>query len=168
MLLILRLSKEDSSSLISNISEEEIRDAVWQSEGSKSPGSDAFNFTFIKNSWGTLKQDVVDVVLHFQDSGCIPKGCNASFIALVPKVRDPSKLDQYRPISLVGAIYKIITKVLSSRIKRVLPTIIDVSQSDFLKGRGMLDSVLVANEVVEELKRYMRSGLCLKVDYEKA
>ena len=96
------------------------------------------------------------------------EGCNASFIALVPKVRDPSKLDQYKPISLVGAIYKIITEVLSCRIKRVLPMIIDDNQSTFLKGRGMLDSVFVANEAVEEFMRYRRSGLCLKVDYEKA
>ena len=108
----------------------------------------------------------MDVVQSFQVTGHIPKGCNASFIALVPKVRDPTHLDQYRPISLVGAIYKIISKVLSCRIKCVLPTVIYDSQSPFLKDKGMLDSVLVANEVVEEL-RHGRSGLCLKVDYEK-
>jgi len=68
----------------------------------------------------------------------------------------------------VGAIYKIITKVFSCRIKRVLPAVIDDGQSTFTKGRGMLDNVLVANEVVKELRRYKRSGLCLKVDYEKA
>jgi len=100
--------------------------------------------------------------------GSIPKGCNASFIALVPKVNDPAQLDQYRPISLVGALYKIITKVLSCRIKNVLPSVIDENQSVFLKEKEMLDSVLVANEVVEKLKRCRRSGLCLKVDYEKA
>jgi len=65
-------------------------------------------------------------------------------------------------------MYKIITKALSCRIKRVLPVVIDDSQSSFLKDRGLLDSVLVANEVVEELRRYRRRDLCLKVDYEKA
>jgi len=98
----------------------------------------------------------------------IIQGCNASFITLVPKVRDPSKLEQYRPISLVGAIYKVISKVLAGRIKKVLPSVIDDSQSAFLKDRGMLDSVLMANEVVEDLRRSERSGLCLKVDFEKA
>ena len=68
----------------------------------------------------------------------------------------------------MDAIYKIIIKVLSCHIKRVLPVVIDDRQSTFLKGRGILDSVLVANEVVEELRRYGKSGLCLKVDYEKA
>jgi len=104
----------------------------------------------------------------FHDLGAIPTGCNASFIALVPKVRDPLQLDQNRPISLVGAIYKIIAKVLSCRIKKVLPSVIDENQSAFLKDKGLLDSVLVANEVVEELKRGKMSELCFKVDYEKA
>jgi len=59
-------------------------------------------------------------------------------------------------------------KVLSCRIKKVLSEVIDVSQLAFLKDRGLLDGVLVANEVVEELRRSGRSDLCLKVDYEKA
>ena len=96
------------------------------------------------------------------------KGCNASFITLVPKIRDPSKLDQFRPISLVGTLYKIIAKVLSSRIKDVLPLVTDENQSTFLKNKRMLDSVLVAKEVVEELRRKKMSGVCMKVDYEKA
>jgi len=98
----------------------------------------------------------------------LSKGCNVSFITLVPKVRYPSKLDQYKPISLVGSLYKIISKVLSCRTEKVLYAIINESQSTFLKNKGMLDSVLVANEVVEDLRRYMKSGLCMKVDYEKA
>jgi len=162
------LSTEASSNMITSFTEEEIKEAVWQCEGSKSPGSDGFNFTFIKNSWGTLKQDLVKAVRWFQNPGSIPNGCNASFIALVPKVRDYVNLDQYRPISLVGAIYKIITKVLSGGIKNVISEVIDTSQPAFLKDRGMLDSVLVANEVVEEFQRYGKSGMCLKVDYEKA
>ena len=90
----------------------------------------------------------------------IPKGCNASFLALIPKVKNPVYLDQYRPISLVGAIYKIISKVLAGRIKKVLPSVIDDCQSTFLKDRGILDSVLMANEVVEDLRKGGRSGLC--------
>jgi len=103
----------------------------------------------------------------FHETESIPKGCNASFIALVPKGRDPTKLEQYRPISLVGEMYKIISKVLVGRIKNVLSSIIDESQSTFLKDRGILDSVLMDNEVVKDIRRYGRSSLCLKVDFEK-
>jgi len=94
-------------------------------DGSKSSRPDGFNFNFIKTSWDVLKHDIVAAVQLFHDSGVIPIGCNASFIALVPKVRDPMQLDQYRAISLVGALYKIIAKVLSCRIRKVLPSVID-------------------------------------------
>ena len=123
---------------------------------------------FIKESWEALKDEVVQAMSLFHGSGSIPKGCNASFVALVPKVRDPSNLEQYRPISLVGVMYKIISKVLAERMKKVLPAVIDECQSVFLKDKGILDSVLTANEVLEDLRRRQVSGLCLKVDFEKA
>jgi len=110
----------------------------------------------------------MEAIQFFLHTGSIPKGCNASFITLVPKISDPTKLYQFRLISLVGTLYKIIAKVLSCRIKDVLPLVIDENLSAFLKNKGMLDSVLMANEVVEELKRKRRTRVCMKVDYEKA
>ncbi len=122
------LTTEESLRMIEAFSEEEVKEAVWQCEGSKSPGPDGFNFNFIKKNWKHLKVDFIAAIEAFHKTGHIPKGCNASFIALVPKVKDPSKLDQFRPISLVGAIYKVIAKVLGGRLKKVLPAIIDGSQ----------------------------------------
>jgi len=159
---------EESLRMIEVFSEKEVKEAVWQCEGSKSPGPDGFNFNFIKKSWKHLKVDFIAAIEAFHKTSHIPKGCNASFIALVPKVKDPSKLDQFRPISLVGAIYKVIAKVLAGRLKKVLPSIVDESQSAFIKDRGLIDSVLLANEVIEDLRRKGKSGLCLKVDFEKA
>jgi len=141
---------------------------VWQCEGSKCPGPDGFNFDFIRKSWVYIKDEFVKAMALFHETGSIPKECNASFIGLVPKIKNPSKLEQYRPISLVGAIYKVISKVLAGRIKKVLSFVVDESQSAFLKGIGILDSVLMANEAIEDLRRCGRSELCLKVDFEKA
>ena len=92
----------------------------------------------------------------FWREGKIPKGGNASFIALIPKKQTPLGLDDYRPISLVGCVYKIISKILANRIKNVLPKVIDNSQSAFIKGRGLMNSILVANEVVEECRHKKR------------
>ena len=81
---------------------------------------------------------------------------------------EPQNLNQYRPMSLIGCIYKIVAKVLARRLKKVLPKIIDERQSAFIEGRDMLHSVLVANEAVEEVKRNAKSCLVFKVDYKKA
>ena len=162
------LSMSDNLSLVEGFTEKEVRDAVWQCEGSKSPEPDGFNFNFLKKGWEFVKEDFMEVMNLFHETGYIPKGCNASLIALVPEVRNPIYLDQYKPISLVGALYKIISKVLVERIKKVLPMVIDDCQSAFLKNRGILDSVLMANEVIVDIRRRGKSGLCLKVDFEKA
>ena len=81
---------------------------------------------------------------------------------------DPQFLNDYRPISLIGCMYKIVTKLLAKRMKKVMPFIIDETQSAFIEGRHLLHSVLIANEVIEEAKRSNKSCLVFKVDYEKA
>jgi len=70
------LLEEVSLRMISCFTEEEVKEAVWQCEGSKSPRPDGFNLNFIKNSWDTFKTNILAVVLAFQETGCLPKGCN--------------------------------------------------------------------------------------------
>jgi len=81
---------------------------------------------------------------------------------LIPKVDNPQQLDDFRPISLVGCLYKIISKVLSLRLKKVISKLIDYRQSTLLEGRGLLDSVLVANEVLEDVKRKKKNCIVFK------
>jgi len=105
---------------------------------------DGFNLALIKKFWEIMKDDIMEAVLFFQNNGFFPRSSNASFMTL-PKVANPTYLCEYRSISLVGSMYKIISKLLSIRLKTVLSKIIYQSQDAFLEGRGMLDSVLVAN-----------------------
>jgi len=136
------ISREDNEMLVESISKEEVKEAVWNCDSSKSPGPNGFNFGFIKFCWDILIGDVVSAVQRFAEGGSWPKGSNASFITLVPNVANPQQLNEFRPISLVGCVYKIISKILSSRLKRVLNKVIDSRQSAFLEGRGLLDSVV--------------------------
>ena len=96
------------------------------------------------------------------------KSLNATFIALIPKKRDTLNIRDYRPISLVGSMYKLLSKVLANRIKMVLESLISDSQNAFVGSRQTLDSILIANECLDSrLKSSIPRILC-KLDIEKA
>jgi len=162
------ISKDENALLSDIITKAEVLEVVSQCGSSKCPGPDGFNFFFIKNNWEVIGKDVVRAILFFQSNGYIPRGCNASFITLVPKKDNQSELNEFRLISLVGCVFKIFSKVLANRLKKVLPSVIDVNQSAFLVGRGLLDNILVANETVDYRKKEKKSGVLVKVDFEKA
>ena len=71
---------------------------------SKSPGVDGFTAGFFQRHWNLLKDDVVPAVLDFLNGGELPEGMNDTSITLIPKVRFPRKISQYRPISLPGFV----------------------------------------------------------------
>jgi hypothetical protein len=93
---------------------------------------------------------ILCVVSEIHRNGKLTKGINTTFIALIPKVDSPQKLNDYRPISLVGSLHKILAKLLANRLRRVIGSVISDSQSAFVKNRQILDGILIANEVVDE------------------
>ncbi|KAL5128072.1 Transposon TX1 uncharacterized protein [Glycine soja] len=111
----------------SPFTEVEIKEVMWDCDGNKSLGLDGYTFKFIKHFWDILKGDFCMVLREFHANGKIPRGTNASFIALIPK-----KLKSTRSISLIGCIYKIIPKVLSKRMRRILDKVIDERQLTFM------------------------------------
>ena len=86
----------------------------------------------------------------------------------LPKVENPTTIEDFRPISMVGSIYKIIVKILSSRLKDVITLLIDESQNAFVRGRQILDGVLIANESLRWLKKNKISGALIKIDFQMA
>ena len=93
---------------------------------------------------------------------------NITWVTLIPKVENPASIENFRPISMVGSIYKIIAKLLSSRLKDVITPLIDESQNDFVRIRQILDGVLIANESLRWLKKNRISGVLVKIDFQKA
>ncbi|GKF63556.1 hypothetical protein Tco_0187004, partial [Tanacetum coccineum] len=98
------------------VSNEEIKKVVWDCGADKSPGPDGFTFGFYKRF-------------------CIPKGCNSSFIALIPKTSEEKMVKDFIPISLIGSLYKVIAKILANRLVVVLRDIVNEVQSAFVADR---------------------------------
>ncbi|KAJ0445231.1 putative RNA-directed DNA polymerase [Helianthus annuus] len=162
------LSDVDATNMVSPFSLAEIKVAVWECEGDRAPGPDGINFNFIKRWWEFLQHDFMNLFTHFHDNATLSLGCMSSFLALIPKKNDPVGLNDYRPISLVGCINKIISKVLINRLKPVIQSLVSEEQTAFLSGRSILDGALILNELIPWMKRFKRPGMIFKVDIEKA
>ena len=114
------------------------------------------------------------IVLHTLNTGVMPPGLNKTFIYLIPKVKSPQKITEFRRISLCNVSYKIISKVLANRLKKILADVINESQSAFVAGRQITDNVLVVFETMHCIngKRKGKEALmalkALKFDMSKA
>jgi len=83
-------------------------------------------------------------------------------------VDSPQSLNDFRPISLVGSLYKILAKLLANRLRQMIGSVISETQFAFVKNRQILDGILIANEVVDEARRSKKELMMFKVDFEKA
>ena len=114
---------------------------------------------------------MIDEVLDFLRGGDMPQGWNDTLVVLIPKVNNPEKLKDLRPISLCNVIYKIVSKVITNRLKVILPDIISHNQSAFIPGRLIFDNALIAFECMHSLSTFkdLRGEYCAyKLDLAKA
>nr|GFC31184.1 RNA-directed DNA polymerase, eukaryota [Tanacetum cinerariifolium] len=110
-----RLSSDQIGDLDKPISVEEIKAAVWDYGENKSPGPDGYTFEFYRHFWDLISKDFCADITYFFDHGSFPRGGNSSFVALIPKVIDAKFVNDFRPISLIGSVYKVVTKILATR-----------------------------------------------------
>lgn len=89
-------------------------------------------------------------------------------MVLVPKVLNPRRVHDYRPISLINSFTKLLTKAIANRIGKLVDKIVDEHQFGFTKGRQAVKSILLVQEVYHVLKQDAKKCLILKLDFEKA
>jgi hypothetical protein len=160
-----------NATLLKEFTTLEVKVALNQMHPLKSSGPDGFSACFYQRAWHIVKVEVCQTVLGFLNQGLFDSDLNATHIALIPKIKNPSTVLDYRPISLCNVVYKLISKVLANRLKKVLPHIISQEQSAFIPGRLITDNVLVAFEAMHTMDGRMkgREGyMALKLDMSKA
>lgn len=158
----------DNSMLVVPFSEQKVTDAIVDCDSGKSPGPEGFNFRFLKEFWPAFREEFMNLMSEFHVNGKLVRGLNSSFVVLIPKKEEAAELRDFRPISLIGGIYKIISKVLANRFRRVLDSVISVNQSTFVGNRQIHDGTVVLNEELEEAKRRNIPRVFLKLDFAKA
>ncbi|GJS54022.1 RNA-directed DNA polymerase, eukaryota [Tanacetum coccineum] len=163
-----RINVEQNLILERKVSKEEIKKAVWDCGVDKVPGRMLYRFGFYRRYWDTIEKEVIEVVSYFLTKGTFPKGGNASFIALIPKMQDAKVVRDYRPICLIGSLYKIIAKILANRLVGVLGDLVNEVQSAFIANRQILDGPFILDELIHWCKSKKRQTMIFKVDFEKA
>lgn len=143
-LLDFRCTEADCNMLEAEVTKEEIQKVLFAMPNSKSPGPDGFPCEFFKSTWSILEHDFVVAIQSVFKYGFLPKGVNSTILALVPKKTDSMEMKDFRPIACCNVLYKVVSKILANRLKKLLTRIISVNQSAFIQGRLLMENVLLA------------------------
>ncbi|XP_058099881.1 uncharacterized protein LOC131244264 [Magnolia sinica] len=147
----------------------ETQSAAFDIPKDGAPGPDGFSSSFFIECWPTVGEDIHKAACSMFSREAIPRAFTASLICLIPKSSEASKFANYHPISLCNVIYKIFSKILASRLSKVLPKLISLEQGAFVKGRAITENIVMALEAMQNLDRKTRGvNIILKLDLEKA
>ncbi|RVW23579.1 LINE-1 retrotransposable element ORF2 protein [Vitis vinifera] len=134
----------------------------------KALGPDGFSIFFWQCCWDFVKEEIMEMFKEFHVQNTFLKSINNTFLVLIPKKEEAEDLGDFRPISLLGGLYKLMAKVLANRLKKVIGKVVSHDQNAFVTGRQILDSSLIANEVIDFWNKKGNKGVICNLDIEKA
>lgn len=148
---------------------EDIRKLFFKLNANKAPGPDGLTSGFFKASWDIIGEEVTASITHFFTSSFLPASANSTILALVPKFPGASRITEFRPISLLNTIYKVISRLLVSRLKPTLVDFIVPNQTAFVKDCLLVENTTLAAELVNGYhKNKGAKRITVKVDISKA
>lgn len=165
------ITPEQNSGLMKPVTVEEVKQVVFDINLSKCPGPDGMNGYFFPQVWETGAVEITEMVQRFFSSGVLEEGMNGTNICLIPKSINAKNMSEFRPISLCNVAYKVISKLMAKRLKKVLPNLISETQAAFVEGRLISDNILVAHELLHALKSDNKCAsefIAIKTDISKA
>jgi len=162
------LSKEDGDWCDREIEEAEVIEAIEGLRSGKSPGSDGIGIEWYKVYKEEVAPILVEVFRGIERTGIVQNRMVEGVIALVHKKGNRLDIGNYRPISLLNVDYKILTKVLANRVKKVIGGLVQPTQSYSVPGRDIADTIATVRDVIEYMKRDRKGGIVIGIDWNKA
>lgn len=166
-----RVTQLQNEELLKEVTMEEVKCAVFDTNPQKCPEPDGMSAYFYQHFWESVGGDLTEMVREFFRSGKLEEGINSTNICLIPKKLNANKLADFRPISLCNVAFNFVTKILVTRLKRILPTIISETQAAFIEGRLIQDNILIAHELLHALNSNNKCSeefIAVKTDISKA
>ena len=151
------------------ISEEELMQAIQHGKHGVAPGLSGFSREFFK----FFAEDLIGFIMKYVDfsenTGSLSDNQRIGVITLIPKgAKDKKALKNWRPITLLSTLYKVISGVIANRFRTVLPKIIGLDQKGFVDGRYMGEVTRTLYDTIDDAYLNNKKGIILSVDFEKA
>ncbi|XP_062075390.1 uncharacterized protein LOC133779445 [Humulus lupulus] len=164
-----KVTELQSELLLKDYTKEEVRKVFFEIPGNKAPGPDGYGSFFYQGNWDLIGDEVAEAIISFLKIGQLLKEINTTVITLVPKTKCPNIVKDYRPIACCNVIYKAATKLICSRLKTVLPSIVAQNQGGFVQGRFIAHNIMIFQDLVCHYGRKSSKASCLiKLDLQKA
>ncbi|XP_059292434.1 uncharacterized protein LOC132045876 [Lycium ferocissimum] len=163
------VDQDTSNQLVSMLTLEEVKKAVFELSADSAGGPDGMIGIFYQVCCNIVGVDVYNVVKAFFDGKTLPKSITNTNLVLLPKKNNIETFADMRPISLSNFINKVIFRVVQDKLEGLLPSLISPNQSGFVKGRCIIENVLLTQEVVTDIRlRGKPANVVLKLDMAKA
>eukprot|EP00253_Pinus_taeda_P022984 PITA_22984 len=153
------ITDEHNLLLLQPILLHEVDNAVKHLKAGKAPGPDGFTSDFFHHFWDLIQIEVWQLVEESRALRWMYPRLNATFLALIPKIEEANTPDKYRPIALCNIIYKIVSKVIATRLKPLLPLIISPEKSGYVEGHQISDGIILTHKIIHSLKQTKKPGL---------
>ncbi|XP_062114042.1 uncharacterized protein LOC133825062 [Humulus lupulus] len=164
-----KLSVEQQLYLLKPFSTKEIKAALFSIPNTKSPGPDGYGSGFFKTMWKDIGQDICSAITHGFSTGHFPKELHETTLSLIPKVSNPARASDYMPIACCSTLYKVMAKLLCSRLVVVLPYLVQSNQGVFVRGRSIAHNIMILQDLIKNYSRAITSPRCaIKIDISKA
>ncbi|XP_062075415.1 uncharacterized protein LOC133779472 [Humulus lupulus] len=164
-----QLSVLQQMKLLKPFSRKEIREALFSIPITKSPGPDGFGSGFFKPIWNDIGDEVCVAITHCFELGIFPSELHETTLSLIPKVANPSRAVDYRPIACCSTLYKCMSKLICKRLADIHPDLIQPNQGAFVKGRYIAHNIMIFQVLIKNYGRATTSSRCaIKIDLRKA